>query len=1685
MMTGVYNGSSPFQVSIPVNDKRFKSLPPTEALPRSEILGGYIFVCNNDTMQEDLKRQLFGLPQRYRDSVRAIMPGLPLGGGGGGGNEPPPPLNEPLGGHIFVSKSESMEQDVQRSIFGLPHRFLESVRRIQPGMPLFLYNYTTRNLHGVFEVSARLVPPLPPPPPISPEATSEGGFNLDPHAWDAPDKVDLVYGRAVSRYPSQVRIAATGLATAADRNLRLLAIATWPILSGRVVKLRIATMDAADVARRRRLAQVRFKVREERGRINEQVFRPLLYHYEGHKFRLELSRLEVRVGHPSPTPQLPPWPYFDRRPLLCCCAGSLTAAVHGCRCTWSPQTEGLLNLFNRAGEADGDWEPVRSRGNKAARSQRPAVAWGPAPTSSSMAPSQSPGGWGAGGGSRPAATPAAPPQPAVNGGGSYSGASHSESHLAPAAAAEKAAANGSVLHHESPMKVVAQPHRPVVKETTPNGPLLQAVPVVAANGLLRTTEETSSGNGQAQPPTASAARLPAATAARPLAVAWPAARSYSAILKAGIAGSEQARNGHQNVARPGPSTATAEAVALVAAAAPEEAAPAAPSSASSSDTSSAIGSSSSSPRSSATPASPAAAVAPAQPLPVDSSATVRPAVAVTVDRRPAGGPHVALAELPPQARHADADSHQGAAAEKDRGSPSGGGGGGPAEKSSEIQEDADLDVQPLATAAVLQQRPQSRSPPLKNGDPSGRPMPEQARRRPPELAEEVIESPRTASKPPAVSAEAVASVTMAAASTAALTSGAQHQPPSKVAWQGNDVAHLRRLAEPANPSPVFGSSSSSTGGVSNGCASVESSLPSSPSPPLLPAVAGLDNSVDGAASTMTAHGAASGTATMRQGGGAGGVGLPLPPPLTDAEALRLSARQASGPQRGTGASVSSGSQPLPRQRFGSGGQAAVPVRQPPAAQPAPGLRTHGEDGSSVGSGGNGGGLPVSRGSGRDHGALNQQPLPRPSHAPPPPPPPRLMEHLLPRQQSALAAAQQPLPPPMPASTLSRALTPHSAIAGRPPPAALQQQHLQLYSEPLQSAAPLRGMMPPSGRGGRGPLPLPSSSSLPSMAALALDGTGAATAASAHFPGARQMLGGPPDGSSSGGGGFAALPSLPLGPPAAPLPPAAFGGGSSGVGGVFQQPPTMLMVQSRLGALPTFMLPPVHLLRGINELHDEILEFSTVARPSAVARRRAEAAVEQVRLCVQELWPGADIEVFGSYATGLALPHSDVDVAVVQAPPPPMSAEGAYLQGPRTFAPLIRQLSASLQGRDWCESLVTIETASIPVVKLRCRVLPKADAASPRTAEAVASAAEDAEDAVTSIVAIDITISGSRLAEVSDSSGDPAAIAEWNNKLRAAQGAHNGAAAREYIIERLHQMPALGPLVLLNKAYLHHRGLNDVYKGGLGSFSLTLMLIYFLERVRLSCGTPSVRLQRDPLAASAEPPSSTADHHGEGTSGSSSSRDGSASAGTTAWLRAGFAADMRDDLQSIPSPNVGVLLLSFLHIFGGELDFSQLRLVLKVSTCQTPAAGLHRRALAPAGPQSQRDPGGLFLADPQARPAALWIDNPLRPGSNIGAGSFAMWHVQAAWRDMLHCLASLSLGGLELKDAAVAAKASSWLGRRRGGPLPLLDHVFTHTATPATSTAASAASYTPRSGGGGDGNSDSGGLSAASSLKGLH
>lgn len=172
-----------------------------------------------------------------------------------------------------------------------------------------------------------------------------------------------------------------------------------------------------------------------------------------------------------------------------------------------------------------------------------------------------------------------------------------------------------------------------------------------------------------------------------------------------------------------------------------------------------------------------------------------------------------------------------------------------------------------------------------------------------------------------------------------------------------------------------------------------------------------------------------------------------------------------------------------------------------------------------------------------------------------------------------------------------------------------------------------------------------------------------------------------------------------------------------------------------------------------------------------------------RFCVTDIFLRISrlLQVFGSFATGLCLQHSDVDVVVVDAPTPPDTPEIAALSGARLLCPLIRALSASLKDYEWCEGINTIETASMPVIKLRCR---------PVKANEFSSEPP---------VAIDVTIGGRRSENFAGVSQENSRKEAQGNKplnaaFEAARNAHNGAAAREFVIEKLRQFPALAPLV---------------------------------------------------------------------------------------------------------------------------------------------------------------------------------------------------------------------------------------------------------------------------------------------------
>ena len=65
---------------------------------------------------------------------------------------------------------------------------------------------------------------------------------------------------------------------------------------------------------------------------------------------------------------------------------------------------------------------------------------------------------------------------------------------------------------------------------------------------------------------------------------------------------------------------------------------------------------------------------------------------------------------------------------------------------------------------------------------------------------------------------------------------------------------------------------------------------------------------------------------------------------------------------------------------------------------------------------------------------------------------------------------------------------------------------------------------------------------------------------------------------------------------------------------------------------------------------------------------------------------------------------------------------------------------------------------------------------------------------------------------------------------------DGVKAIEPIKALIKKHPPLRPLVLIVKSYLRERGLNETYKGGIGSFLLLVLIVAFLQQERKEQGT---------------------------------------------------------------------------------------------------------------------------------------------------------------------------------------------------------------------------------------------------------
>jgi predicted nucleotidyltransferase len=203
------------------------------------------------------------------------------------------------------------------------------------------------------------------------------------------------------------------------------------------------------------------------------------------------------------------------------------------------------------------------------------------------------------------------------------------------------------------------------------------------------------------------------------------------------------------------------------------------------------------------------------------------------------------------------------------------------------------------------------------------------------------------------------------------------------------------------------------------------------------------------------------------------------------------------------------------------------------------------------------------------------------------------------------------------------------------------------------------------------------------------------------------------------------------------------------------------------------------------LHAEIEAFLKEVEPTEASRKHRHEIVQEVKAAVTACWPDASVEVYGSFATNLFLPHSDVDLLVMNSQP----------SGEQTAQQVVSQ---RLRGMTWCRYVKAIENASVPVVKLT------ADVSLLRSQLEQQHKVEQADhlEEQPACIAVDLTLD----CNISDA---PIAL-------------------RDFVCGQLDRFPVIRPLVLVLKHFLFKQGLNDAYQGGLSSHAVILLLIFYFN-----------------------------------------------------------------------------------------------------------------------------------------------------------------------------------------------------------------------------------------------------------------
>lgn len=255
-----------------------------------------------------------------------------------------------------------------------------------------------------------------------------------------------------------------------------------------------------------------------------------------------------------------------------------------------------------------------------------------------------------------------------------------------------------------------------------------------------------------------------------------------------------------------------------------------------------------------------------------------------------------------------------------------------------------------------------------------------------------------------------------------------------------------------------------------------------------------------------------------------------------------------------------------------------------------------------------------------------------------------------------------------------------------------------------------------------------------------------------------------------------------------------------------------------------------------QLHSEIVAFyQSTHCASEKLRPVKQVAVKSIRQIVNQLWPRAQADVYGSFATGLSLPSSDVDLVLKGLP-----AE-------ENTVSLLRKLACVLHEQPWIHTLVVAEHSVVPVIRVttcfsirectqteseiqtsptNATYFCKNGKTSPKSTPKVQSTEAPFESVAKSETPTENTSSTVEENTSDDTTQDRAFV---SLDISIDMGGHQGMAQNDLVRRLMSDFPCLQPLILVLKHLLLHLQLNNPLTGGLSSYSIFLMVANVVQK----------------------------------------------------------------------------------------------------------------------------------------------------------------------------------------------------------------------------------------------------------------